>query len=183
MDTRDIDHKLPALLQSAAARAWEQAPVWLSMCESPIEKLFLFAVWARWQWIDRLEVMHLPFKVMREYAKGDTKILCSPQTHIGDYRVDFLFAGDNPAREEATLIAVECDGHEFHEKTKKQAARDKSRDRELMALGIRVLRFTGSEIWRDPGACADQAVGMLVDEFADGWVEVRKRIEREEATQ
>ena len=56
------------------------------------------------------------------------------------------------------LIAVECDGHEFHEKTKQQAARDKARDRD---------RFTGSEIWKDPGACADEVLVHLWGEFGD----------------
>ena len=50
-------------------------------------------------------------------------------------------------------IGVECDGHDFHEKTKEQAARDKKRDRDLQALGYRVLRFSGSEIYRDVNAC------------------------------
>lgn len=60
-------------------------------------------------------------------------------------------------------ILVECDGHEFHEKTKEQAARDKSRDRDLQAAGFPVYRFTGSEIWRDPVACATQLVVVLQD--------------------
>lgn len=45
-------------------------------------------------------------------------------------------------------LAVECDGHDFHEKTKEQARRDKSRDRILISHGIHTIRFTGSEIFR-----------------------------------
>lgn len=38
---------------------------------------------------------------------------------------------------------IECDGHEFHERTKRQAARDRSRDRAIQAFGYRIFRFTG----------------------------------------
>jgi very-short-patch-repair endonuclease len=53
-------------------------------------------------------------------------------------------------------IVVEVDGHEWHERTKEQAARDKARDRELQIAGWKVLRFTGSEVWKDPAGCVRQ---------------------------
>lgn len=54
-------------------------------------------------------------------------------------------------------VAIELDGHDFHERTKEQAERDKSRDRLLQAAGWQVLRFTGSEVWRDPKRCVLEA--------------------------
>jgi very-short-patch-repair endonuclease len=39
------------------------------------------------------------------------------------------------------------------ERNKEQAAKDKSRDRELAGMGIQVMRFTGSEIHRDAAKC------------------------------
>jgi len=77
------------------------------------------------------------------------------------YRLDFAI---DPEEER---IAVECDGHEFHERTKEQAARDKGRDRALQAAGWRVLRFTGSEIWADPGKCAREVHGMIGSHGSD----------------
>jgi very-short-patch-repair endonuclease len=47
-----------------------------------------------------------------------------------------------------------CDGHEFHERSKLQASRDKGRDRALLIGGNPVMRFTGSEIWKDTTRCA-----------------------------
>lgn len=72
-----------------------------------------------------------------------------PQAKIGSYSVDFLivFYTNKNKRWE---VAIECDGHDFHEKTKQQAAKDKKRDREITAEGITILHFTGSEIWKDP---------------------------------
>lgn len=69
----------------------------------------------------------------------------SCQRQIGQYRVDFLvtatFSDDK--------IVIECDGHDFHEKTKEQAKHDKERDRYLTSQGYKILRYTGSEIYND----------------------------------
>ena len=65
-------------------------------------------------------------------------------------------------------IVIECDGHDYHEKTKEQARRDKARDRALTASGYRVVRFTGSEIYSDPHGCVEElwrvAVGLGVQQ-------------------
>lgn len=85
----------------------------------------------------------------------------TPQKQIGKYRVDFLVEGyyfEKPSR--LTQIVIECDGHDFHERTKEQAGRDKKRDRELQALGFRVYRFSGSEIWKSGGMCVMEALGV-----------------------
>ena len=47
-------------------------------------------------------------------------------------------------------IAVELDGHEFHERTKEQVAYRNHRDRDLQANGWTVIRFSGSEMNRNP---------------------------------
>lgn len=89
------------------------------------------------------------------------KLLISPQAIISEYRVDFLiWIGFG---EKICGVVVECDGHAFHEKTKEQAARDKRRDREILAAGFAVMRFTGSEIFADSHDCAKQVNGVLSD--------------------
>lgn len=67
------------------------------------------------------------------------------QEKIEKYTVDFLIQVD-----ENKYIVIECDGHEFHEKTKEQAKHDKERDRFLQKEGYPVYRFTGSEIFNNP---------------------------------
>lgn len=69
-----------------------------------------------------------------------------------NYRADFYVDLFTNGHRRVSLF-VECDGHDFHEKTKEQAARDRKRDRDLQSLGINVLRFTGSELHRDPEGC------------------------------
>jgi very-short-patch-repair endonuclease len=77
-----------------------------------------------------------------------------PQCNLGRYRVDFII--EQGWGNEWVRVVVECDGHDFHEKTKEQARRDKARDRYMQTFGLSVLRFTGSEIHGDPHGSAEQ---------------------------
>jgi hypothetical protein len=97
----------------------------------------------------------------------------APQCKIGPYRVDALlfvafgsaFAkGGTPLSE--LCMVIECDGHDFHERTKQQAAHDRMRDRWFTARGYKVMRFTGSEIFRDASKCARE-VHAMVEAWAD----------------
>jgi len=76
----------------------------------------------------------------------------SPETQyaIGPYRADFAFPGSK--------VVVECDGHEYHDRTKEQAAHDRKRDRYMQMDGWMVLRFTGAEIHADAVACAEDVL-------------------------
>lgn len=83
-----------------------------------------------------------------------------PQHEIGQFRVDFVF-GRGRYPDLMDCVIVECDGHEFHDKTPEQAARDKSRDRFLNLHAKAVLRFTGREIYRDVYGCVIEALNVL----------------------
>lgn len=111
---------------------------------------------------DRILYMESP------HTTGLSLIVC-PQFQIGDYRVDFLIhAMDMKKSGEKRVwrsLVVECDGHQFHERTKEQAAKDRSRDRWLTGKDFDVFRFTGSELWKDPWACAEQ----IIDWAIKGW--------------
>lgn len=82
------------------------------------------------------------------------------QYQIGRYTADFVVILNAAQDVKQPPIIVECDGHDFHEKTKEQAQHDKKRDRELQRLGYKVYRFTGSEIFRTCGACVLEALGL-----------------------
>ncbi len=117
------------------------------LCESPIEEKMLVGLY----------VVFLDFVLATgswasfNKTKSNDAPLITPQAKIGKYRVDFLIRIP-----EKKPVVVECDGHDFHERTKEQAARDRSRDRTLTEAGYTVVRFTGSEIWKDPMSCAAQ---------------------------
>lgn len=94
------------------------------------------------------------------------------------YRTDFLFELSRDATYKEKIkdhefnirkaevyaqIVIEIDGHDFHERTKEQAQRDKSRDRYLTAEGYTVFRFTGSEVYRDIYHVADEVEEYLLN--------------------
>jgi len=105
--------------------------------------------------------------------------LIGTQVPIGDYRVDFIIL--RAARPSfpgpliiSPVVIVECDGHDFHERTKEQASRDKERDRVLQCMGYNVLRFTGSEIWRDVNSCAEQVDWFLEESISRSIASIQK---------
>lgn len=57
--------------------------------------------------------------------------------------------------------AVECDGHEFHDKTREQAIRDRERDRFLNSNGLTILHYAGAEIRADVFKCAEEVLKHL----------------------
>lgn len=106
--------------------------------------------------------------VISEKPGPTAAFYCQPRITVGDrtYTVDFLVrchAGAEVFRE----IVIECDGHDFHERTKDQAKKDRSRDRALTNAGFTVLRFTGSELYREPYQCLEElesAITKAIDE-------------------
>ncbi|MEM6623668.1 MAG: DUF559 domain-containing protein [Pseudomonadota bacterium] len=79
------------------------------------------------------------------------------QHDFGRYRADFFVTVPRVGG----VVVVECDGHDFHEKTKQQAARDKQRDRWFLSKGWPTMRFTGSEIHYQVERCADEVMTLL----------------------
>lgn len=101
----------------------------MSKSESPIEAVF----WIWWQ-------------AVAAANNEEAMAILAPQYHVsipgGTYRLD--------AAVPETKIAIELDGHEFHERTKEQVAYRNRRDRDLQAAGWTVLHFSGSELLRNP---------------------------------
>ncbi len=89
---------------------------------------------------------------------GTLPLIVVPQFQLPGWRVDYLVLSRGVQRRGWHSLIIECDGHDFHERTKEQAARDRSRDRDAQLLGYTVFRFTGSEIWRDAWACSERVV-------------------------
>lgn len=133
--------------------------------QSPIEDRLLGALmWLDMDWCGFPRGCYLdgPDECMGLYGPRDQiDFWITPQAPIGPYRVDLLIwfsYGKTVAG-----IAVECDGHDFHEKTKEQASRDKKRDREILKAGFPVVRFSGSDIYRSPADCVEQIKDLLDD--------------------
>lgn len=85
-----------------------------------------------------------------------------PQFQWEGYRIDFAVFTELPYP-----IFVECDGHDFHERTKEQAARDRGKDRKIQHANIPILRFTGSQIYADPLECGFEICQFIHKRLAD----------------
>lgn len=125
----------------------------INECESPIEQLFAMALQS--------------YELKCNFMADSGCFVVYPQHTIRisnkNFRVDFLICAIYQGKKYE--IVIECDGHEFHEKTKKQAARDRQRDRLLTNNGYKVLRFTGSEIYKNPYVCARDALGAIFPRY------------------
>lgn len=58
-------------------------------------------------------------------------------------------------------IAIECDGYDWHHKTFEQVERDRKRDKYLMSKGWVILRFSGSQIQKNPAKCVEQIRNLM----------------------
>jgi len=74
---------------------------------------------------------------------------------IESYKIDFVLDTGFDS------LAIECDGHDFHDRTKQQAAYDRARDRFFLAHGLSTVRFTGSEIVHSKEKCAEEIYQIL----------------------
>lgn len=85
-----------------------------------------------------------------------------------NYRVDFLMEiafKYNQKYEELISIVIECDGYEFHQKTKEQVEKDYERDRLLQMNGYCVLRFSGSEIYNNLTNCNHKITDFIYNKY------------------
>ena len=117
----------------------------LSRCESPIEQILLAALHSKWD--ARVSPSFRRLYAHLGHQPGWNGLLCvvvEPQrqihTEAATYRADLFayvtrsaVAADSPIWG-ATVIEV--DGHEFHERTRVQATRDRRRDRNMLREGM-----------------------------------------------
>ena len=128
---------------------------------SPIERLFLIASHAlcESQYVD---VNPAPFFNNHGVQFKGNGVFLQPQVKIGAYTVDFVLSqnGIGPAQHLSPVI-VELDGHDFHDKDKRQRSYEKARDRFLVKQGYKVLHFTGSDVVADPFKVAFEALDLV----------------------
>lgn len=129
---------------------------------SPIEDLFYIAFRAMALSLF-VDVNPDPFfnDISLEWKLGHG-IFIKSQVKIGNYKVDFLVTQNTYGPGDIyTPVIVELDGHDFHDKDKKQRAYEKARDRFLVKKGYKVLHFTGSEVFKDPYAVAYEVLDLV----------------------
>lgn len=161
-----VEEYIQQAAEEAALQFMESLDTVRRRCESPIEELMMCALYACSKISEHDVHFMLSEKLPVEpYFPGAAFVF--QQIEFGNYRTDIAIMDATEPFEKARVMIVECDGHDFHERTKEQARRDKKRDRFFQSMGIKVLRFTGSEIWADPDQCAEEVLGELA--INDDW--------------
>lgn len=123
-----------------------------ALCESPLEQHFLLT------WIQifganaEYEMDDSPYVANEwEIEQGRLTFILYPQRSAfaedKHYRLDFFLGVYLQTTGHFIECDVEIDGHDFHERTKEQARRDRARDRALTRRGYKVIRFTGQEVY------------------------------------
>ena len=157
-------------------------------CESPIEQLLIGGLLSRgrfapyWADLDSYSKLFAVSKarcakdaypkisgyVYTYTSAPDAEVFLYSQypVHVDGhrYRLDFALAveqANTGTPNEYAWVSVECDGHDYHERTKEQAKADRSRDRILTANGWIVVRFTGSELFTNPSGCVDELIRIV----------------------
>lgn len=79
------------------------------------------------------------------------------------YFADFLFEPDEYVNRYNTnaKVVIECDGYEFHQKTKEQVQHDNEREYDLKMANYEVIRFSGTQIFNSPIKCAEDAYNYI----------------------
>lgn len=151
--------KVKQEIQSRVKMYEEDLLFCMTECESPIEQLMMIELKETEEHFisafGAIEVLGL--------TKQET-ISCGEN----NYRVDFLLEiafKKNGQYLDILKIIIECDGHEFHEKTKEQVIKDNERDRVLQSYGYNVVRFSGSEIYNHLTGCGQKIRKFIITKY------------------
>ncbi len=114
------------------------------------------------------------------YCTNKESIILFPQPEIRienkKYFADFLFDLSYSIKDDKNKslyknknykLVIECDGHEFHHKTKEQVENDNKREYSLKMAGYDVLRFSGTEIYNDPFECAEKTYDYIMKKIQE----------------
>jgi hypothetical protein len=90
-----------------------------------------------------------------ESAKLERLVWMYGSVRAWSYKLDLALECRNQ------FLVVECDGHDYHDRTKQQASSDRARDRFLLSKNVHTIRFTGSDIFRDANECAVETMRLM----------------------
>jgi very-short-patch-repair endonuclease len=88
---------------------------------------------------------------------NDETLSLISQYVLGSFRYDFAIVREGRKK---PIVIIECDGKEFHS-TSEQLANDREKDSLAKAQEIFILRFTGSEIFREADSCVAKILKMM----------------------
>lgn len=137
--------------------------------ESPLEGIF-------WIWWTALSLCD-PYGSERFELVPQFKVERNDYTYRLDFAVNlqdtYLVAEANRLGLFWKRIAIELDGHEFHERTVEQVIVRDQRDRNLHAADWEIFHFSGTELHQQPVACVRQVLECSDKAWMEFTVELR----------
>ena len=133
-----------------------------ALTQSPIERIFLLGFWALLggqSGIHKTEDS-LNYKLVFRRSDDSEEFALIPQFKVKasnvSYRLDFLLCC---RKKDGSLrcLAIEVDGHEFHERTREQVETSNARNLVLLKLGIPSIHFSGSQIIKGSVRCCSES--------------------------
>ena len=123
----------------------------VDLCNSPIEKTLYCAL----EFMFSLGFCGL--LLHDYYVKPQYEIQTEKQKRIMDFAII-----DESTENHDVVLFIECDGYDYHAKTKEQFENTNKRDREVRLLGYDILHFAGTEIYKNPLKCASETWKYIV---------------------
>lgn len=130
-------------------RVLDDVSVMIEDCQSPIEKILLVALTKKFEEIDTWM-----------YIETQTLIECNGKNYYADFTICYDEMLNWYLKEDFNLI-IECDGYDFHQKTKEQVDYDNKREYDLKAEGWDIIRFSGREIYNNPMQCVERILKYI----------------------
>lgn len=148
----ELEEKVDERLSYRLGEYLSNISVELEECESPIEKILFIELDKQL----RRNAFYYNLDIVEIIPQAKIKI-----SDDKEYRVDFLVEIRDFRLNIDLDVVIECDGHEFHQKTKDQVESDRKRERNILEDGRIVVRFTGSEIFNESPRCARQLIKII----------------------
>ena len=136
-----------------------------SEIQSPIEAMF----YAAFMGINEISYHCGLRSTPSPFIGSEEFLIAFPQHEVGKYKADFgVFYGiisssiEDGYSYSGKWVAVELDGHEFHDRDESQRRYEKRRDRYFQKSGLQIFRYTGSEIFKNPFNAAVEVIAHLM---------------------
>jgi very-short-patch-repair endonuclease len=133
---------------------------------SPTESILTLALFHKLAhfyegWICRVHSEHEYRQALAETKINGGSFVLVPQWSVKQVGLVDLAVFIPGLDQRRPVVVVECDGHQFHERSAEQASKDRRRVRALQRLGIPVYPFTGTDVVRSSEESAQEIVEFI----------------------
>lgn len=153
----DLPYKAKSLIfgQKDMLKTLDYISIMIEGCESPIEKIFFVA----------LINVFISYDLIL-YVDNQTLIESNEKKYYADFTIEHDELCNRYLKKDFKLV-IECDGYEFHQKTKEQVDNDNQREYDIKMSGWEIIRFSGRELYNNPIECAKKVIRYIATKNYD----------------